>query len=43
MDFELLCLFGAIVVMAMCVKCMSSRSCLGRFSRFAIPTLMYIS
>ena len=26
----------------MCVKRMSSRSCLGRFSQFAIPTLMYI-
>ena len=26
----------------MCVKRMSSRSCLGRFSLFAIPTLMYI-
>ena len=24
------------VGMAICVKCMSSRSCLGRFSRFAI-------
>ena len=24
----------------MCVKRMSSRSCLGRFSQFAIPTLM---
>ena len=29
--------------MAMCGKRMSSRSCLGHFSRFAIPTLMYIS
>ena len=29
--------------MAMCVKRMSSRSCLGRFSQFAISTLMYIS
>ena len=28
---------------SLCVKCMSSRSCLGHFSRFAIPTLMYIS
>ena len=28
--------------MAMCVKRMSSRSCLGCFSRLAIPTLMYI-
>ena len=27
----------------MCVKHMSSRSCLGRFLQFAIPTLMYIS
>ena len=27
----------------MCMKCMSSRSCLGHFSQFAIPTLMYIS
>ena len=26
-----------------CVKRMSSRSCLGHFSQFAIPTLMYIS
>ena len=26
----------------MCVKRMSSRSCLGHFSQFAIPTLMYI-
>ena len=25
----------------MCVKRMSSRSCLGHLSRFAIPTLMY--
>ena len=33
---------GCLAGMAMCVKRMLSRSCLGHFSRFGIPTLMYI-